>query len=140
MREAEVTDAAPQKSCATHAMTSMNSAHFVLVAVVQMNCTSNAPAPTVPSTSCTAYVTATSRMKPKTTETTTDMTMPSAAPRAAPFVSSLRCAEASKPVIVYCAISRPIPNTNQNTMLEKLVPENPDALIVCVNTNDVDWW
>ena len=66
--------------------------------------------------------------------------MPSAAPRAAPFVSSLRCAEASKPVIVYCAISRPIPNTNQNTMFQKLLPEKPDALIVSVNTNDDDWW
>ena len=30
------------------------------------------------------------------------------------------CAEASKPVIVYCESSRPSPNTNQNAGLEKL--------------------
>ena len=54
-----------------------------------------------------ANVTATSRMKPKKTETTTDMYMPTAAPREAWRVSSLMWAEASKPVIVYCAISRP---------------------------------
>ena len=77
-------------------------------------------------------------MKPNTTETTTDMTMPSAAPRAAPFVSSLRCAEASKPVIVYWAISSPIPKTNQNTGLEKSTPENPEVLSVFVNTNEAD--
>ena len=103
-----------------------------------MYCTSNAPAATVPSTSVTANVTATSRMKPKMTETTTDMTMPSAAPRAAPFVSSLRCAEASKPVIVYWAISSPMPNTNQKIGFPKLLPEKPEALIVSVNTNDTD--
>ena len=34
-------------------------------------------------------------------------------------VSSAMCAEASKPVMVYCAISSPIPNTYQNTMLLK---------------------
>ena len=50
-------------------------------------------------------------MKPKITETTTDMTMPQAAPREACFVSSLMCAEASYPVIVYWAISRPVRNT-----------------------------
>ena len=59
-------------------------------------------------------------MKPKTTETTTDMYMPTAAMREAWCVSSAMCAEASKPVIVYWAISRPRPNTNQNTGLEKL--------------------
>src|SRR5258705_1619680 len=138
MREAEVTDAAPQNSCATQAMTSMNSAHLSLVAVCQMYCTSKAPAPSVPCTSGTANVTATSRMNPNTTETTTDMMMPSAAPRAAPLVSSLRCAEASKPVIVYCAISSPIPKTNQNTGCEKSTPEKPDVLRVFVNTNEAD--
>ena len=40
-------------------------------------------------------VTATSRMKPKMTETTTDITMPHAAPSEALRVSSLMCADAS---------------------------------------------
>ena len=40
-------------------------------------------------------VTATSRTKPKMTETTTDITMPQAAPREALRVSSLMCADAS---------------------------------------------
>ena len=96
MREAEVTDAAPQNSCATQAMTSMNSAHFVLVGrlpdVLHVERTWRRSCPARPGT---ANVTATSSTKPNTTETTTDMMMPSAAPRAAPFVSSLRCAEAS---------------------------------------------
>ena len=35
-------------------------------------------------------------------------------------VSSAMCAEASKPVIVYCESSRPRPNTNQNVGFEKL--------------------
>ena len=42
-----------------------------------------------------ANVTATSRMKPKKTETTTDITIPQAAPSDALRVSSLMCAEAS---------------------------------------------
>ena len=60
-----------------------------------------------------ANVTATSRMKPKTTEATTDMYMPTAAIREAWWVSSAMCADASKPVIVYWAIRRPSPNTSQ---------------------------
>ena len=50
------------------------------------------------------------------------------------------CAEASKPVIVYCDISRPRPNTYQKTMLPKPVPEKPELLIVSVNTKLNDWW
>ena len=42
-----------------------------------------------------ANVTATSSAKPKITDTTTDMTMPQAAAREAPRVSSRMCAEAS---------------------------------------------
>ncbi len=56
-------------------------------------------------------MTATRRMKPKTTETTTDMYIPTAAERDAFRVSSATCAEASKPVIVYCAISKPVKKT-----------------------------
>ena len=44
--------------------------------------------------------------------------MPVAAIREALFVSSAVCAEASKPVIVYCASSRPRPQTNQKIGLE----------------------
>ena len=58
-----------------------------------------------------ANVTASRRKKPKITETTTDMTIPTAAVREACLVSSAMCAEASKPVIVYWAISSPIPKT-----------------------------
>ncbi len=68
------------------------------------------------------------------TETTTDMYMPTAAIRDAWCVSSAMCADASKPVIVYCDISRPRPNTYQKTMLPKFVPENPELLTVWVNT------
>ena len=70
-----------------------------------------------PSVLGTASVTATSRMKPKITDTTTDMYMPTAAIREAWCVSSATCADASKPVIVYCAISRPVAKTYQNTGL-----------------------
>ena len=59
-------------------------------------------------------MTATRRMNPNTTETKTDVHMPTAAPLDAALVSSAVCADASKPVIVYCESSRPSPNTNQN--------------------------
>ena len=68
-----------------------------------------------PAVSGIASVTATSRMKPKNTDTTTAMYMPTAAARDASFkFSSAMCADASKPVIVYCAIARPVRNTYQN--------------------------
>ena len=35
------------------------------------------------------------------------------------------CAEASKPVIVYCAISRPVANTYQKIGLEKFMSASP---------------
>ena len=47
------------------------------------------------------------RKKPKRAETPTEMRTPSGAFQAALLVSSLRCAEASKPVMVYCAIRMP---------------------------------
>ena len=53
------------------------------------------PAASAPLSSGTANVTATSRMNPKITDTTTDMTIPQAAPIEADLVSSLMCAEAS---------------------------------------------
>ena len=67
-----------------------------------------------------ANVTANSRTQPKTTETTTDMYIPTAAMRDAFCVSSAMWADASKPVIVYCDSSSPSPNTNQNAGFEKL--------------------
>src|SRR5215212_6488547 len=139
IRDADVTDARPQNSWATQAMTSRNSAHCVPIDCSQMYFTANtywrATSSAGPGI---ANVTATSRMKPNTTETTTDMTIPIAAVREALRVSSLMCAEASKPVIVYWAISRPMPATNQNTGLEKSTPENPEVLTVSVNTKLTD--
>ena len=64
-----------------------------------------------PSVLGTANVTATSRMNPNTTDATTDMYIPTAAERDAWCVSSAMCAEASKPVIVYWAIRRPVRKT-----------------------------
>ena len=49
----------------------------------------------------------TSRKKPKTADTPTLMRTPSGAFQAALFVSSDKWAEASKPVMVYCAIKIP---------------------------------
>ena len=50
-------------------------------------------------------------MKPKTTDATTDMYIPTAAERDAWWVSSAMCADASNPVIVYWAIRSPVRNT-----------------------------
>src|SRR4030088_1928117 len=132
--DADVTDAVPQKNCATTAITSRNSAHFLPMDVCQMYVTTLAPALRAPSVLGMANVTATSSAKPKITDTTTDITIPHAAAREALRVSSLMCADASYPVIVYWAISRPSPKTNQNTGLCQLAPESPETLIVFVKT------
>src|SRR5512134_2345133 len=89
-----------------------------------------------------AKVTASRRIQPKITEATTDMYIPTAAVREAWCVSSAVCAEASKPVIVYCAISRPVAKTYQNSGLEKLmsVLPKPDAFTVSPNTYPSDRW
>ena len=67
--------------------------------------------------------------------------MPVAAIREALFVSSAVCAEASKPVIVYCASSRPRPQTNQNVGLDQEVvpPPKPELFTVSVKTYESDW-
>ena len=78
-------------------------------------------------------------MNPKITDMTTDITTPHAAVREARRVSSLMCADASYPVYVYCAISRPRPKTNQKTGAEKFVPLKPELLIVCAKTKCADW-
>ena len=62
------------------------------------------------------------------------MYIPTAAIRDAWCVSSAMCADASKPVIVYCDISRPRPKTYQKTMLPKFVPLKPELLTVSVKT------
>src|SRR5205085_118957 len=66
IRDADVTDARPQKNWATQAIRSRNSAHLVLIAFCQMYCTAkvywSAVLDTGPGI---ANVTATSRMNPK---------------------------------------------------------------------------
>src|SRR6476469_9409730 len=92
--EAEVVDAIVQKHCATTATKMRNSTHLVPIESRQMLWTMKAVVSDGPFAGMT-NVTATSRMKPKMTETTTDITMPHAAPSEALRVSSLMCAEAS---------------------------------------------
>ena len=108
IRDADVTDAVRQNICATTQMKRMNVPQLWPIAATQ-------PDGTMYRSSCgstgNALVTATSRMNPKTTDATTDMYMPTAAARDASRVSSATCADASKPVIVYWAMSRPVRNT-----------------------------
>src|SRR6266480_2767239 len=94
IRDAEVVDAIVQKHWATTAMKIRNSAHLLLIESCQMCWTMNADVSDGPLAGIT-NVTATSRMNPNTTETTTDMTIPHAAPIDAARVSSLMCADAS---------------------------------------------
>ena len=54
---------------------------------------------------------ATRRTKPAITEMITDQMIPLGADVAAEWVSSDMCAEASNPVRVYCALSRPMSMT-----------------------------
>src|SRR5215210_3526663 len=138
IRDADVTDAVRQNICATTAMKSRNSAQRRLIAVSQMYVTANPPASITPCVSGIAKVTASRSRNPKITETTTDITIPIAAIRDARAVYPATCADASKPVIVYCAISRPIPNTYRNIRLPKFSPENPELLIVSPNTYPAD--
>src|SRR5207253_5190563 len=111
IREAEVTDAIVQKHCATTAMKSRSSAHLLPIELRQIEVTMKRPVSAGPFADGIANVTATRSRKPKITDTTTDMTMPHAAARDAFRVSSLMCADASYPVIVYCAIRRPARKT-----------------------------
>ena len=83
-------------------------------------------------------------MKPKITEATTDMYMPTAADREAWCVSSATCADASKPVIVYWAMSRPVRKTYQNTALPNVSgadsPPQPVRLSVSEKTKLKERW
>ena len=92
--EADVVDAIVQKHCATTATKMRNSAHLLPIESCQMCWTMNGETSDGPAAGIT-NVTATSRKKPKTTDTTTDITIPHAAPSEALRVSSLMCADAS---------------------------------------------
>ena len=49
------------------------------------------------------------------------------------------CAEASNPVIVYCAMSRPVEEDVDEHEAGRLPSPKPDALTVSVNTYRSDW-
>src|SRR5436190_5667717 len=139
IREADVIEAVTQKNCATTQMKSRNSAQRWPMDVAQIQGTIGSSWLTVlsaPSVLGIAKVTATRRMNPKTTETKTEVHMPTAAPRDALFVSSAVCAEASNPVMVYWAISKPRPKTNQNAGFENavVVPPKPELFTRSVKT------
>ena len=94
IRDADVTDAIRQKNCATQQMKRMDVPQLSPIAVTQLDGTmyrSNT------GSAGSATVTATSRMKPKITEATTDMYIPTAAEREALCVSSATWADASNP-------------------------------------------
>src|SRR5687768_13338373 len=132
IREAEVTDAVTQKNCATTQTNSSASAQSWPIDSAQIQGTSSPSALTVssaPSVLGIANVTATSNIQPKITETTTEVHMPTAAPRDALFVSSAVCAEASKPVIVYCGSSMPSPSTSRNASPNEVVPSPKPELL-----------
>src|SRR5437899_10868783 len=79
IRDADVVDAIVQKTCATTAMKIRNSAQLLPIESCQMCWTMNADVSDGPAAGI-RNVTATSRTKPKMTETTTDITMTQAAP------------------------------------------------------------
>src|SRR5918992_1409382 len=81
IRDADVTEAVTQKNWATTQMKSRSSAQFWLIDSDQIQGTRKPMFSIAPSVLGTVNVTATRRMKPKITETTTDMYIPMAAPR-----------------------------------------------------------
>src|SRR5919112_692515 len=125
IRDADVSEAVTQKNWATTQMKRSASAQFWPIDSAQLQGTRKPMLSIAPWVLGMASVTATRRMNPKITDITTDMYIPTAAIREAWFVSSAMCAEASKPVIVYCAIRRPVANTYQKTGLEKFMPAFP---------------
>src|SRR5579859_1152669 len=80
-----------------------------------------------------ANVTPISRIQPATRETMIDMTMPRGPEVAADLVSSVMCADASYPVNVYWASSRPSSTTYKREL-------QPVLLTKWLNTYDADWW
>ena len=95
IREADVVDAVRQKNWATTQIASRASDQFSLIDVFQIHGTTAPMLSRAPWVLGIANVTATSRMKPKIAETTTDMYIPTAAIRDAWWVSSAMWAEAS---------------------------------------------
>src|SRR5262249_15218396 len=142
IRDADVVDAVTQKNWATTQIASSASDQFSFIDSRQIQGITAPMLSRAPWVLGIAKVTATSRTKPKMTETTTDMYIPTAAIRDAWWVSSAMCAEASKPVIVYCDISSPRPKTSQKTAWLKpvtLLPY-PVAFTVWPKTYPADWW
>ena len=130
IREADVTDAVTQKNCATTQMKSSASAQFWLIDSAQIHGTMNPMFSSAPSRARDRERDREQEDQPKMTETTTDIHMPTAAIRDALFVSSAVCAEASNPVIVYCARSRPSPQTNQKIGFDQRGRPVPEARVV----------
>src|SRR3989440_2957891 len=138
MRELAVTDAMPQKNCATTQMNSRNLPSPPPAASMKI-CAGGKPVADWRSAvkSWIAHVTANSSRKPATSDTTTELTMPRGAATAASWVSSDTCALASYPVNVYWAISRP----SRNAYTAAPVPVRPVEFLVSRNTSDRDlWW
>src|SRR5665811_623574 len=102
IRELAVTDAIPQKNCATTTMKSRNFAIVGLPNASRNTCAGGSPVPEAASAvspaSLLSWMDAVieySRMNPPMTDTNTLSTMPRGALSAAPLVSSATCAEAS---------------------------------------------
>src|SRR5260221_14530706 len=66
--------------------------------------------------------------------------MPCADAFGAPVVSSERCAEASKPVIVYCVRITPSGTTYRKNFQPLVPPEKPELFTQWVKTNEALWW
>ena len=118
MREFAVTDAMPQKNCAPQTMKSRNFATVGLLRASRKICAGGSPVEVAASLvtpawlpSWMAAVIEKSRIQPPTIEISTLITMPRGAAVEAFLVSSDTCADASYPVYVYCAMSRPMRNT-----------------------------
>src|SRR4051794_11680112 len=66
--------------------------------------------------------------------------IPLAAASDAADVSSDRCADASKPVIVYCVRSRPSGSTRNQNLTSAMAPlSKPELLILVLNTQPIAW-
>src|ERR671921_591677 len=110
IRDALVTQAIPQNSWPTVEMTTTAFSAQESRELLKMASDDPAPSLTAP-TSVAANVIARSTNQPITADQKTDCQTPRAAPIAAPRVSSETCAEASKPVIVYCVSRKPSGST-----------------------------
>ena len=111
IRDADVIEAVTQKNCAITQMKSSDLRPVLAHRLAQIHVTRKPRFAMPPSVLGMANVTATSRMNPKTTDATTDMYIPTAAD-ARGLVRLLGHVRGRvEPVIVYCAISRPVRKT-----------------------------